>query len=93
MLLFLLVVEIMAIHIQNNENIKGIKDHKSESVVITQLADDTTLLLEDENSLQEGLSFIKMFGRSSGLIPNNEKSEAFWIGIKVESKEKPLDRT
>ena len=31
-----------------------------------------------------------MFGRSSGLILNKEKSEAFWIGNKVESKEKPL---
>ena len=44
-LLFILVVEIMAIHIRQNPNIHGIKYAQNEEIVISQLADDTTLFL------------------------------------------------
>ena len=40
--------------------------------------------------MQEAFSFIKMYGRSFGLMLNKEKSEAFWIGNKMESKDNPL---
>ena len=89
-LLFLLVVEIMAIHIRSNNKIEGIKISDSQDIVITQLADDTTLFLKDTSSLNEALAFIETFGESSGLRLNKDKSESFWIGSKLNSMEKPL---
>ncbi len=89
-LLFLLVVEVMAIHIRNNSSIKGIKYSDSEQMVISQFADDTTLFLSDTESLTTCLTFIEKFGDSSGLKLNKEKSEAFWIGSNTGSNAKPL---
>ena len=88
-LLFLLVVEIMACHIRNNQSVKGIPLVDGNSIVISQLADDTTLFLSDINSLQNCLDFITTFSETSGLKLNTDKSEAFWIGSKVYSQEKP----
>ena len=89
-LLFLLVVEIMAIHIRTNDKIKGIKVSDTQDIVISQLADDTTLFLKDTASLHEALKFVELFGESSGLRLNKDKSESFWIGSKLSSKEKPF---
>ena len=90
-LLFLLVVEVMAINLRNDKNIKGISLTDTEEILISQLADDTTLFLRDSESLERALTFIKAFGESSGLKLNKEKTEAFWIGSKVLCKEKPLN--
>ena len=88
-LLFILVVEIMAIHIRGNNNIRGISTEDG-SITITQLADDTTLFLEDIESLKEVLDFMSTFHQSSGLKLNKGKSEAMWIGSKADCMLKPL---
>ncbi len=79
----------MAIHIRHNDYIEGIKYAEDEQIKISQLADDTTLFLKDEKSLQKSLQVIEHFGRSSGLKLNTEKSEAFWIGSDIDRKNKP----
>ena len=48
--LFVISVEILAIAVRNNKNIKGIKINGSE-VKLLQFADDTTALLSDLNSI------------------------------------------
>ena len=88
-LLFILAVEVMASNIRTNQEIKGIPLSNSENLVISQLADDTTLFLSDVDSLNKTLEFIKAFGRSSGLMLNKDKSEAFWIGSMLHSQNKP----
>ena len=99
-LLFLLVVEIMAIHIRTNNNIEGINISKTNimegnknqdlSIKITQLADDTTLFLKDTGSLREVLNFMDYLTLSTGLKLNKSKSEAMWIGSEAGNKTKPL---
>ena len=76
-------------------NINGINIDESEFLII-QYADDTTLLLDDnEVSLNSALNLINAFSAISGLKVNFEKTQAVWIGAKrgcVEEikTEKPL---
>ena len=51
--------------------------------LIIQYADDTTLLLDDnEVSLNSALNLINAFSEISGLKVNFEKTQAVWIGAK-----------
>ena len=70
-LLFILVAEVLAIHIRNKGKIKGI-NVKKQIYKICQLADDTTLFLEDIESLRENCSGLKI---------NLDKTEVIPVGI------------
>ena len=78
-LLFILVVEILAIKIHDSEHIKGIKigdrEHK-----IFQFADDTTCLLRDEDSVEYLFDTVKEFTKYSGLRLNINKTILIWLG-------------
>ena len=86
-MLFILVAEVMAIHIRNNDKIRGIKEGKSVHK-ICQLADDTTLFLQDIESLGETILQLKNFQACSGLKINLEKTEVIPIGV---SKQKDIN--
>ena len=80
--LFVLSVEILAIIIRENKNIKGIFiddiEHK-----ISQFADDAQLLNNgDERTFIETINVIHKFGKLSGLFLNTEKTQAIWLGSK-----------
>ena len=81
-LLFLLVVEILAVKIRENTqwglniDINGNKN----VIQISQLADDTTLFFESEEAIKHGLKIIEDFGEVSGLKLNKEKTEGLWLG-------------
>ena len=90
-LLFILVVEVMAIQIRQSSDVRGIRYSDKNTITISQLADDTTLFLEDEKSLEASIQIIADFSESSGLRLNTEKSEAFWIGSRVSCRNKPFD--
>ena len=77
--LFLLIVEILAINVRNNKNIKGIKLQTRE-IKISQLADDTTLFLENELSIKYVKEILYDFEIISGLRTNIDKTQAFMIG-------------
>ena len=64
--LFTLAVEMMAQHIRNNENIKGIKIGEYETKLL-QYADDTTGMLSNVDSAREFLETRSTFGMFSGL--------------------------
>ena len=50
-----------------------------------QYTDDTTLILDgSEESLLESLKIIEHFGNISGLRLNDKKTEALWIGARVD---------
>ena len=93
--IFILVVELLACALKFDPNINGINIDESEFLII-QYADDTTLLLDDnEVSLNSALNLINAFSEISGLKVNFEKTQAVWIGAKrgcVEEikTEKPL---
>jgi hypothetical protein len=72
-------VEILAIMIRENKDIKEIKIGKTENK-ISQHADNTEVLLEgDEQSFVKTLEVINLFGKVSGLKLNTNKSCAIWL--------------
>ena len=78
-LLFILVVEIMALNLKNNNTIHGIKvGHNTQ--IITQLADDTTLFLKDSMSLKNALKILDHFEKCTGLRLNKSKTECILLG-------------
>ena len=83
-LFFILVCELLAIKIRNNNNIKGISFTKNEvtteEVKILQYADDATLLMHSENDLNEAVKITEEFYKISGLKLNKSKSVALPIG-------------
>jgi hypothetical protein len=80
-LLFILSVEILAIKIRNSENIKGLEIPGSrKSIKLKQYADDTTLILRDECSIQHAIECVDEFGRLAGLIMNKNKTIGILLG-------------
>ena len=81
-LLFLLVVEILGNQIRKNTqdglevNLKNEKKY----IQLTQLADDTTVFLKNEQAVKNCLQVIKEFGKVTGLKLNIEKTEGLWLG-------------
>ena len=90
-LLFGLSVEIMALKIRNNRNIKGFQvkiDEINHSIKISQLADDTTLFFNSKTEISFSLNEIEIFCSFSRLIMNKDKTEGAWIGKLKHSKDK-----
>ena len=87
-LLFVLVVETLAVKIRNSPDVVGFTIGQY-TVKISQLADDTTLILKDEAALQNALYIIDSFKPYAGLSLNKEKTEAMWIGAAKMKKDKP----
>ena len=81
-LLFLLVAEIIAISIRSEKNIKGIKVD-NEEFLINLMADDTTLLLSDIDSLKISINKFNRFKKCSGLSLNLNKTVVIPIGNKI----------
>ena len=77
--LFLIAVEVLAISIRSNKNISGIKVGNTE-IKISQLADDTTLLLANLASVKHALTCLSDFQEISGLKVNIEKTIGMGIG-------------
>jgi exonuclease III len=77
--LFIITIEILATHIRNNPNIKGIKIG-TEEIKISLLADDITLLLHDISSLTTVIQTLSLFKDCAGLKINLDKSNAKYIG-------------
>jgi len=77
--LFIMVVEILAIAIRNNKNIKGIIIDGNECK-INQYADDTFLsLMDNKGSLTEAFRMIENYSKISGLVLNKDKTEILKI--------------
>ena len=86
--LFLLCGQILYLLIENNNNIKGIPIKNTE-FKISQFTDDTTLILEgNESSLDAALDTLEVYGTLSGLRMNSSKCKMIRIGRKKHSKDK-----
>ena len=82
-LLFILVVEILALQIKNNNKIKGYKlKYKTHErlVKISQYADDATLFINDDDDIQECINTIEAFSDVAGPKLNINKSIGMHIG-------------
>ena len=78
-LLFILLAEVMANKIKSRNDIHGITIDQHE-IKISQLADDTTLFLKDNNALLLALEILESFQTCSGLKLNKNKTEIFYLG-------------
>ena len=82
-LLFILVVELLAIKLRGNPDIKSIlceTANLSQETKFSQYADDMSLYLQNVESLKATLHDIDHFTKFSGLALNRKKSIAMWIG-------------
>lgn len=77
--LFIICLEILAINVRLNKNIKGIIVDKEE-IKLEIFADDLTSFLRDRTSLNALFETIDCFSSCSGLKVNYEKTEAMWLG-------------
>ena len=87
--LFVIAVEILAIAIRNQENIKGITIDGIETK-LSQVADYTTAVLSDLDSAKALFTLLEVFEKASGLKLNVTKTEAMWIGSLQNSGDEPL---
>ena len=78
-ILFILCVEILAMHIRENNKIKGLLFEETE-FKISQYADDTVLLLRDLDSITEALNTINIFSTVAGPLLNLDKTEGLLLG-------------
>ena len=86
--LFVLCVEILAIMIREDKDIKGININKVEHN-ISQFADDAQLMNNgDRKSFEKSIHVVNKFGSVSGLFINADKTQAIRIGSKKNSKTK-----
>lgn len=84
--LFILSVEALACKIRSLKDIKGIKINDTD-FKITQFADDTSFLLEgDKTSYEILFKQLELFGKTSGLRINKEKTINIWLGKHRNSK-------
>ena len=65
-LLFVLVAEILATNLRTNANISGISISNTE-LIVSQLADDTSLFLNNESPLEAAIDLLTSFSKVSGL--------------------------
>ena len=87
--LFVTAVEILAIAIRNEENIKGISMNSLETKLL-QFPDDTTAALSDLDSARALFALLELFEKASGLKLNVTKTEAMWIGSFQNCEGEPL---
>ena len=81
-MLFILIVETLAISIRNNKNIEGIQinhNGKKIDIKITQYADDTVIILKNIDMIKETMLELQKFAKVSGLNLNIDKT----IGIRL----------
>lgn len=75
--LFLLVSQIFASYVSNS-GLRGISI-ADKQILISQLADDTTLFLHDATQVPLALEYIQQFSKASGLVLNRSKCELMSI--------------
>ena len=90
--LFIIAAEILAIAIQTNMDVQGIKIGNEEFKLV-QYADDLTVFVPNIESAQLIFRLLDRFRSCSGLKVNYTKTEAMWIGSLRESSATPLGIT
>ena len=79
--LYVLTAETMAINIRQNPRIHGIQPPDSqEELKLSQYADDTTLLLSDDQSTDEVFNTFDLYKRASEEKINKGKCKGLWCG-------------
>ena len=80
--IFILILELLFIHIRNDNTIKGIKVLNNE-IKLTSFADDATYFLKNRISVERLLIVIEQFSMVSGLEINRTKSECLLLDFEM----------
>jgi hypothetical protein len=81
----------MSLRLRENKTINGIKvkiNDKARIIKISQLADDTKLVVSSKTDIALAINEIEIFGSFSGLILNRNKTEGILIGRLSNCKDK-----
>ena len=78
-LIFILALEILAIHIRESAEISGI-EISSIHIKLSLFADDLLVFCKDQKSAEKTIDIIKEFSKASGLSLNEAKSKLMWLG-------------
>lgn len=79
-LLYSLVVEPLALKIQQDKNIKGVFTSMGTEIRIMQYADDINIMVSSEDSIDKVLQHLKTYETASGAKINKSKSEIMFCG-------------
>ncbi len=71
--LYLLAAELLSLHIKHS-NLEGINIGEN-TLIISQLADDTCLFHKDDSQVSVALSHFNLFSKASGLVVNSKKCD------------------
>ena len=75
--LSLLTAELLATHICAHPSIKGLQ-HPASQPIISQYADDTTILLADDDSITQGFQIFQAYEEAAGAKINVQKCKGLW---------------
>lgn len=91
-LLYVLVAEVLACNIRANRRIIGLSLPGSASPlpVISQYADDTSLVVTSDDSISATFDTYSLFEKGSGAKLNQSKSKGLWLGSWVGRSNPPI---
>ena len=90
-LLFIIGIEIHGNAIRNSNVIKGIDIEPGKTVKLAQYADDTTVIVEDSESILHLFALLSQFEKCLALRINESKSELLWLWSDRFRKDKILN--
>lgn len=91
-LLYVLVAEVLACNIRANPRIVGLSLPGSTSPlpVISQYADDTSLIVTTDDSIKATFDTYSLFEKGSGARLNQSKCKGLWLGSWVGRTDPPI---
>ena len=89
-LLYVLVIEILALALRKNKNIVGFQV-EGEKIISLHYADDAVITIKQNQCFKEVIKDLKDYEEASGAKINYEKTKGLWVGKWKNRQDKPID--